>query len=211
MPFLRLRRSIQGQGGSSLIELLVAMPIAVFLLGMVVQALGEAGTKQQTIEHRTEALSAGQESLERMTREIRQAGWVYFRSSSVVDLDSSVRPAPTASSVKKLVRYDCSADVCTRSEGPATAYPPPSSPAFVKSQVVLGDPASDPRGRYGQIQGQDVFRPFRVNATTGAAETDYFDPDYLQVRLQLDIKDRRSVPLVLEDGVTLRNRSNFAG
>src|SRR5215210_4614037 len=105
MPYLRLRRLVQGQGGSTLIELLVAMPIAIVLLGLVVQSLGTAGRDQQDIERRTEALTNGNLGLERMTRELPQADWVYFRSSSVVDLSGPVRATPTSTSVKRLVRY----------------------------------------------------------------------------------------------------------
>src|SRR3954454_3208193 len=130
MPYHRLRRLIQGQGGSTLIELLVAMPIAILLLAVVVQDLGVAGRKQRDMERRTVALSQGQIGLERMTRELRQANWVYVRSSSTIDVDVMVRSGPTATSVHKLVRYDCSGVGCIRYEGIATAYPPPATPSF---------------------------------------------------------------------------------
>lgn len=201
---------IRGQGGSTLIELLVAMPIAIVLLGLVVQALGNAGISQQDIERRSEALTQGQLKLESMTREIRAADWVYFRSSSVVDIDARVRATATSSSVHRLVRYDCSGEVCTRSEGAPTSFPPPAAPAFASTRVVLGDPAADVRGRGGQITGHDIFAPTRLDSATGKATPDFVTPDFVFVRLQLAVK-RRKAPIVLEDGVSLRNRSTFAG
>ena len=199
---------IQGQGGSTLIELLVAMPIAVLLLGLVVQALGNAGQEQQDVERRTEALTSGQLSLERMTREIRQANWVYFQSSSVMDLEVGVRATASASSVPRFVRYDCTTEVCTRSEGAATSYPPPANPSFVSTVRWIGDPASDLGGRNGRIIAHDIFSPTSTDAGTGVAAPDFLDPDFVGVRLTLEVKGRKE-PLILEDGVNVRNRSGF--
>lgn len=210
MPSHPPRRLIQGQGGSTLIELLVAMPIAVMLLGLVVQALGNAGQGQQDIERRTEALTQGQIGLERMTREIRQADWVFFRSSSLVDLQAPVRPGASASSVPRLVRYDCTGEVCSRSEGAATAYPPPAVPTFTRTSTVVGAPKADVGSRYGQITGHDIFRPSHVDSATGARTADFLAPDYLQVSLRLAVRGRKE-PVDLEDGVNLRNRTTFAG
>lgn len=200
---------IQGQGGSTLIELLVAMPIALLLIGVILQALGAAGRNQQDIENRTETLTKGQIQLERMTHEIRAADWVYFRSSSVVDIQARVRSTPTSSAVKRIVRYDCSGEVCVRSEGTPTLFPPPNSPTFTASSAFLGEPSSDKGSRAGQIIGHDIFRPTKVDAATGASTVNYAEPDFLFVRLRLAVKGRED-PVVLEDGVSLRNRSTFA-
>lgn len=216
MPFHRLRRLVQGQGGSTLIELLVAMPIAIVLLGLVVQSLGTAGRDQQDIEGRTEALTNGQIGLERMTRELRQATWVYFRSSAMVDLNVPVRATTTGTGTDRLVRYDCTADICERFEGPPVTYPPASSPSFTKSQRVLGADAQTLGERDGFIVNHDIFRPTDVDPVTGARTVDFVDPDFLFIRIQLAYRDRRldseagrRSPLVLEDGVSLRNRSTY--
>src|SRR4051794_9666207 len=113
MPDHRLRRLVQGQGGSTLIEMLVAMPLAVLLMGVVIQGLGTASIRQQDVERRTEAAQQAQTGLERMTRELRSAGWVYFSSSSVIDMDALVRPSSTGTSAHRHVRYDCSGGTCT--------------------------------------------------------------------------------------------------
>lgn len=218
MPTFRLRRLVHGQGGSTLIELLVAMPIAIVLLGLVIQSLGTAGRDQQDIEGRTEALTNGQIGLERMTRELRQANWVYFRSSAVVDMDVNVRATATATGASRLVRYDCSTGACERSEGAAVTYPPPSVPTFSSTRVVIGDSQNTTGDRDGQVVNHDVFRPMSVDASTGARTVNFVSPAFLTIRLQLAFRDRRLnyvngriAPLVLEDGVSLRNRTNFAG
>ncbi|MEJ7893111.1 MAG: hypothetical protein WKF94_10765 [Solirubrobacteraceae bacterium] len=186
------------------------MPIAVMLLGLVVQALGNAGLHQQDIERRTEALTNGQLGLERMTREIRQAEWLYFRSSSVVDIEVGVRPSATASATPRLVRWNCSTDVCERSEGNPTTYPPPTAPVFVKTSTEIGSPSADTGARYGLITGHDVFQPTSIDPQTGAASVNFLDPDFLIVRLRLETEGRGE-NLALEDGVSLRNETTFAG
>jgi type II secretory pathway pseudopilin PulG len=207
MPNHRLRRLVRGQGGSTLIELLVAMPLAVLLLGLVTEGLGAAGLSQRDVERRTAALTQAQLGLERMTRELRQAEWLYFRSSSVVDIDALVRPGPTAHSGHRLVRYDCSGIACVRSEGPPVAYPPPPGPVFTTSSVVVGAPAGDATTRYGMVVGHDVFQPTRVDAT-GRNVPELVDPDAVEVHLRIRVK-YRTAPVELVDGVSLRNRSTF--
>jgi hypothetical protein len=197
---------------------MVAMPIAILLLGLVFQSLGTAGQDQQDIEGRTETLTNGQIGLERMTRELRQASWVYFRSSGVVDMDVPVRVSATSTSVHRLVRYDCSGATCNRSEGPAVAYPPPAVPTFAATQTAIGNPPSDAFGLDGEVVNHDVFRPSHIDPDSGVRTTDFVAPDFVLVRLQLAYRARRGdltlaerFPVVLEDGVSLRNRTTFAG
>jgi type II secretory pathway pseudopilin PulG len=218
MPYPRLRRMVQGQGGSTLIELLVAMPIAMVLLAAVIQSLGTAGRDQQDIERRTEALTNGQIGLERMTREFRQATWLYFRSSSVVDLNVRVRAAASSHGVYRLVRYDCSGDTCQRSEGAPVAYPPPSTPSFSTTSTAIGDPSGTVGNLNGQVVSHDIFFPSHIDPATGVDSPNFLKPDFVRVRLQIAFADRpqstrRSVdkPIVLEDGVSLRNATTFAG
>jgi type II secretory pathway pseudopilin PulG len=202
---------IRGEGGSTLIELLIAMPIALLLLGASLDALGHTGQQQQDIERRTQAQDVGQNGLERMTRELRQATWVYFRSSSIVDLNVKVRATPTSSGVYRLVRWDCSGDTCIRYEGSAQTYPPLPSPTFTSSQVEIGSPSTDTKGRDGQIVGHDIFHPTHVDPTTGAITTNFVNPDFVSVRLQLAYRSKTAGVLELSDGVSLRNRTTFSG
>lgn len=210
MPSNRLRRLVQGQGGSTFIELLIAMPIAVVLLGLVVQALGNAGLHQQDVEHRTEALSNAQIGLERMTVDVRQADWVYFRNSSVVDVLTPVRSSATATATMRIVRWDCTGEVCLRREGPATGYPPPTTPLLTKTETVIGAPSADSGARYGLITGHDIFFPQRLDPSTGVSTTDFLQPDFLLIRLRLEVEGHGET-IVIEDGTSLRNRTNYAG
>jgi Tfp pilus assembly protein PilW len=194
-----------------LIELLVAMPIAVLLIGIVVGALGAAGRSQLDVEHRTEGLSQGQIGLERMTRELRQAQWVLFRSGSVIDLQVPVRAPGATTGTPRLVRYDCSTTACIRSEGPQTTYPPSSNPTFTSSAIVVGTAADDVANRAGRVASPDVFYPQRLDAA-GKAVTDYVDPTMITVKLRLDVagSSGKVRQILLVDGVALRNRSTFS-
>jgi Tfp pilus assembly protein PilW len=193
-----------------MIELVIAMPIAILLIGVIVATLGSAGRSQQDVERRGEALSQGQIGLERMTRELRQAQWVVFRSSSIVDFQAPVRAAGAAASTPRLIRYDCSGTACIRSEGPSTAYPPPAAPGFTASAVVVGALESDPASRAGRVASQDVFFPQRVTAA-GKTTADYVDPTEMQIKLRLDVGGAAGAirRILLVDGVALRNRSTF--
>jgi type II secretory pathway pseudopilin PulG len=212
MPYYRRRRLVQGQGGSTLIELLVAMPIAVMLLGLVIQSLGQASLDQQDVERRSQMQIDGQVGLERMTREIRQATWLRFRSTAVIDLNVRVRASAASTGTYRLVRYDCSGDTCMRYEGAPVAFPPPESPVFTSSRVAIAANPSEGEARRGQIINHDIFHPTRVDPATGTAVPDYVTPDFLSVRLQIQINrlhDAEPRRVVLEDGVSLRNRAGF--
>ena len=215
MPGHRLRRLIQGQGGSTLIELLVAMPLSVLLLGIVIQALGVAGRREQDLERRTETVQQAELGLERMTREIRSASWVYFSSSSVVDIDTLVRTDPTATSVHRHVRYDCSGSACIRYEGAPVSYPPLAGSSFDRSRTIIGALVGDcaicgdqTRSRVGFLIAHDIFLPQRIGAS-GQPVTDFVNPNVLQIRVRLRLPQRTET-VEVRDGVSLRNQSDFA-
>lgn len=209
MPDLSRLRLVQGQGGSTLIELLVAMPLAVALLGLVTQAFVTGSTDQRDLERRTAVLADANTGLERMTREVRQARWVYFRSSQVVDMEAMVRATTTAQAVPRHVRYDCSSGACVRHEGSQIAFPPPQERVWSSSTVMLGTPAGDASGASARVLGTDVFVPRRVDPATGATTVDYLRPDLLHIRLKVGVPGLAR-PLELADGVSLRNATNFA-
>jgi type II secretory pathway component PulJ len=214
MPPVRQRGLIHGQQGSTLIELLVAMPIAILVLGIIVQALGTATSDQQDIERRAQMQTDAQIGLERMTHELRQSTWVRFRSTSVIDMNVRVRATPGSAGIYRLVRYDCSGETCLRREGAQVSYPPPENPTFQSAVAVIGSPKAETGGRRGQIVSHDIFRPTRVNPDTGEATPDFVTPDFVGIRLRMEIEQlRKSRParrLLLEDGVSLRNRTEYA-
>jgi type II secretory pathway pseudopilin PulG len=209
MPDLSRLRLIRGQGGSTLIELLVAMPMAVALLGLVSQAFVTGSQDQRRLERRAAALYQAHNGLERMTREMRQANWVYFTSSQIVDLEAMVRRTTTSDAVQRHVRYDCSAGYCTRYEGPAVPYPPSVAAIWESSALAIGSPPGDPLKFDGKVLGSNIFVPKRVDPVTGATEVNYLDPDLLHIRLLIRVNGLKK-PIEIADGVSLRNRTNFA-
>lgn len=198
MPVRRpLGVSIRGQGGSTLIELLVAMPCAVIAVLIALGALQDAGTGQARTQKREDALRVVQSGVERMTREIRQADWVFFRSSSEVDLGARVRRPGTASAVPRLVRYSCAGTACRRLEGPPVAFPPPATAAVADTGVVLSG-----------LRGTLVFQPQRIDPATGRSVADFTTPDSVFVRVLADIEGFDH-PLELKDAASLRNATRF--
>ena len=209
MPDLSRLRLIRGQGGSTLIELLVAMPIAVALLGLVTQAFVTGSGDQRRLERRAATLAHANTGLERMTRELRQANWVYFRSSQVVEAEAMVRANAVTQARKRLVRYDCSSGACWRLEGAPVAFPPPASVVFETSQRVIGAAPGDTVSSVGRVLAHDVFVPKRVDVTTGRTVVDYLQPDVLHIVLRISVKGLAK-PIELADGVSLRNTTKFA-
>lgn len=186
------------------------MPIALALLGVAIHALGQAGLRQQDIERRTEAQTSAQLGLERLTRELRQADWVFFRNSAVIDMQVGVRATATGSATPHLVRWDCSTDVCERYEGGATPNPPPAAPTFTRHTTEIGSVSGDSGARYGLVAGPDVFFPAVIDPATGTQTVNPLVPaQFMRIRLRMEIKGRGEY-FVLEDGVSLRNTTTFA-
>ena len=209
MPHLSRLRLIRGQGGSTLIELLVAMPMAVALLGLVTQTFVDGSADQRRLERRGAALKQANVGLERMTKELRQANWVHFFSSQVVDAEAMVRSSTTAEAVPRHIRYDCSTGACWRYEGPQVSYPPGRAAVWTASSVLIGARPGDTGDLTGRVLSQDVFVPKRVDAVTGRTVVDYLAPDLLHIRLRIGVKGLQK-PLELADGVSLRNTTKYA-
>ena len=211
MPFLgRMRSLVLGQGGSTLIELLVAMPAGVLLLLVSMAAFESAGKSQRDVEQRSHSVMEATMAMERMTRELRQADWVLFRSSQVLEADTVVRVNGTA--VRRYVRYECTGrgvdrlgtdigGACERFEGDPVAYPPPlNSPATSTGVLIEG------------FEGLDVFHPQSVSETTGETYVDFSDPALVTIRLRMrgGSGDARRI-VEIRDGVALRNRARAGG
>ena len=209
MPHLSRLRLIRGQGGSTLIELLVAIPMAVALLGLVTQAFVTSSKDQRRLERRTAALNQANTGLERMTRELRQANWVYFTSSQMVDAEAMVRATTTSQAVPRHVRYDCTSGTCWRYEGPQVPFPPTPAAAFDRSSVIVGAPPNDAGSYLGRVLGHDIFVPKRVNPSTGETIVDYLEPTLLHIRMKIAVQGLEK-PLELADGISLRNTTKFA-
>ena len=217
----RRRRAVSGQEGSTLIELLVTMPFAVLMGIIAMNMFGEAAQSQRDIETRSHGVMEAEVGLERMTRELRQATWVFVRSSLVIDMDTFVRASGSNAAVHRLVRYDCSTRSvratgsvtvdeggrCLRYEGPPVAWPPPATAPVTLTGTLIE-----------RFDGTDVFTAHRVDPATGqtvaaslnAPPGDANAPSLLTIRIRMNAgEDRRTAEI--RDGVTLRNATGYAG
>jgi type II secretory pathway pseudopilin PulG len=137
-PVILRRRLGADQSGHTLVELLVALPIALIVLSVALLAL-ETTVRQ---EHRTRDHSATlrdqQVGLERMTRELREATSFTFLTSQKVEFEAYLRSAGGL----RRIRYDCSSGTnCLRLEGP------------------VGGTVSGPTPIIDALENPDVFEP----------------------------------------------------
>lgn len=187
------------QRGFTLVELLLVMTMSLVCAGAGLSLLGLVGQRNLENARHSDRISRTQISLETMMRELRQANWLQFQSSLVVDVSVPVRPDASTPATERLVRYDCTAGVsCSRSEGPPTAFPPPAAPAFETSRVVIE--ALRP--------GSMVFTPQHVDPGTGSVSPRYVNPTTIAVTVEVLVEGRER-PIRLEDTVTLRNATSF--
>ena len=189
--------------GVSLAEYLVVLPLSLLVLGLALGGFEQGVRRSQEVDLRSQAMASLQVGLERMTRELRQASWVHFSSSAIVDFETMVR-TDAGTAVARHVRYDCSPASqtyaslgltdCLRSEGPPTAYPPTTAPSGTAVRIVEG------------VAWPSVFVPRRMDTTTGLIKTDFVTPDQLEIRLRVSRRTMKR-PIDLRGSVALRNRA----
>jgi len=205
----RHRVLISCQQGSTLVELMVTIPFALIVALASLHTFGQASEGQKRVETRAHAVMDTQVALERMTRELRQATWVSFRTSQIAEMNTFVRPGSSGVAVQRFVRYDCSAralnvngrDIggrCVRLEGSPVAYPPPVNAPAARTHTLIDG-----------FQGLDVFHPQSVDPVTGQTRADYLKPTLLTIRMKVKAGDGRRV-VEVRDGVSLRNATRFA-
>jgi prepilin-type N-terminal cleavage/methylation domain-containing protein len=172
---VRFFRRLREQSGFTLVELLVAMPIALLVLSMAMLAVGTTVRNEQRAREHTEALRQQQIGLEQLTRELREATSFQFLTSQLVEFNAYVRTSGTGELRK--IRYDCtSGKHCVRQEGPVSGT--------VSGNTIIIDALENP----------DVFEP----------QPDFVNPRYVGIVAQVRIaQDRRLI--TLRDGVDLRN------
>jgi type II secretory pathway pseudopilin PulG len=169
------RSRARSEAGFTLVELLVAMPLALIVIFAAYGALSQAHRSQTETRIRAEGLRQQQVGLERMTRELRHATSFQYLTSQVVEFDAFVRGG--GGSMLR-IRYDCSAGTyCERRVGPA------------------GGPVAGSGTRLiDALENPDVFDP----------EPNFLNPRYVSVTAAVRIAaDRQRI--VLRDGVDLRN------
>jgi hypothetical protein len=174
-----LRSRLAREGGVSLVELLVVIPMMVIVL-LGIYALYNVGVHgQQQNDRRVTTLLREQNGLERMTREMRQAVSFTPVSSQVLDAVTYVRPSSGAASVQRRVRYECLDGACKRWEGP------PGGALDTGPETVIAN-----------LQNPDVFffSPDSVN------------PTFVSVKLEVSVQGATN-PISLDGGFALRNQA----
>jgi type II secretory pathway pseudopilin PulG len=170
-----LPRRLQDQSGFTLVELLVAMPIAMIVLSLAMVSVATVVRNEQRSRDHKETLRAQQVGLEQLTRELREATSFTFLTSQLVEFNGWVRTGGTA--VQRRIRYDCSSGThCVRQEGPVNGA--------VSGNRILIDALENP----------DVFEP----------QPDFANPRYVGVVARVRIPGDRHL-ITMRDGVDLRN------
>jgi prepilin-type N-terminal cleavage/methylation domain-containing protein len=175
-------RFLGDQRGMTLIELLVAMPLALLLLFAALNAMDVTAKNQSRITKRSQAATQAKVGLDRMVREVREADSLTLLSSQIIEIVTPVRPTTGTSSYAgnlRLVRYDCTGGRCTRYEGPKTG------PVGTTGKVLVSD-----------VRNQDVFAP----------TPDFVNPTFLGIKLRIAITGQSNT-LNVTDGVNLRNKA----
>ena len=191
---------MRDQRGFTLLELMLAMTMSLVAAGAGLSLLGIVGQRNVDVARHSDRVSRAQVSLEAMTRELRQASWLQFHSSLVIDAQVPVRPDPALPATERLVRIDCTTGTtCERLEGPPTGYPPPTNPVFETRRAAIEN----------LRPGSVVFTPQAVDPDTGATETRYINPTTIAVSIEVIVPDWDD-PVRLDDTVTLRNATTFA-
>jgi type II secretory pathway pseudopilin PulG len=167
------------RGEITLVELLVAAPIALILLTATLTLQLASGREQERTNDRAQSLLQQRQGLERMTRELRQATSITPTSSVAVDAVVWLRPPGGGESEQRQVRYDCSGQACVRREGPVGS-------SLGASVVVVAD-----------VLNADVFD----------FQPDLVNPTYVTITLEVRVKTATN-PISLHDGVALRNLVN---
>lgn len=187
----------RGQEGFTLIELLTVAGVLAMVVAAVFGLYRVAAKEQSRVQSGASGLQAQRIGIEKMTRELRDAGTVCqvhptcdssFSNSTSIDFQTCTAVSSTGCSTV-WVRYNCSgssaqavppaltARACLRSES--------TSPGGLGSaeSILIGNVATSPTG---------VFT--------------FTAPAYVTVSVQV-ITEAGSNPISIQDGVRLRNAS----
>lgn len=197
----RLRRRIRAldsEAGMTLIELLVAMVMAMVVVGGASAMLISAVQRQPEQSKQAQNISTARYELERITRDLRNGVNVTSAASNGISFVARVRrttcggSVPTSSSAPAIqcqILYSCTTTTCTRTERAVGA-----TSGGASSTVVTG------------INSSEVFcfvpstnsDPTECGAAKGGTA-----PTYVGVTLRVP-NPARSGALTISDGATLR-------
>lgn len=185
----RLRKQ-SGEGGFTLVELLVASMMGVVVMGAVASLVISAVRQQPKISKEAQNVSNARWMLERLTHELRNGIAVNENSTaSKLIFDGYVRRGtcggtttlPAGSpAIKCRITYECSTSACTRKETTT------SSTAGVAKTVFSG------------LASNQLFTYVPNNLEPETAT-------YVKATLQLPDPTDAGSPLVISSGTSLRN------
>jgi type II secretory pathway pseudopilin PulG len=179
-------RNKRGEGGYTLVELLVAAAMGVVVMGAVASLMISAVREQPKISKESQNVTSARWMLERLTHELRNGISVKEGTASKISFEGYVRhsscggstmlPSNT-SAIKCRITYECSTSACTRKEtSPATT-------TGVATPIFSG------------LASNQIFTyvPSVANAT------------YVKATLRLPDPTDAGSPLVISSGTSLRN------
>ena len=161
-----------------MIELLTVLPmLAIVLLG--IYALSDVGAKsQRRASARTASLERGQNGIERLTREMRQATDFTPVSSQILDATTYVRPSDGGASVAA------------------------AGPLRVPRRRL---PALGGTGRRDARHGPgDRDRRSRRTRTSSSSRPNSVNPTFVSMKVEVGVNGANN-PIVLDGGFELRN------
>jgi type II secretory pathway pseudopilin PulG len=181
----RLRRP-RGEGGHTLVELLVAATMGVVVMGAVASLLISAVREQPKISKEAQNVSSARWMLERLTHELRNGIVVKEGTASKISFEGYVRHATCGGSavlsasspaIKCRITYECSTTACSRKE---------SNP---ETTTGLAKPV------FSGLTSNQIFTyvPSAANAT------------YVKATLRFPDPTDAASPLVISSGASLRN------
>jgi type II secretory pathway pseudopilin PulG len=182
----RLRKP-KGEGGFTLVELLVSSAMGVVVMGAVASLVISAVREQPKISKEVQNVSSARWMLERLTHELRNGKEVKEGTTSRISFVGYVRRttcggstalAASSPSIECRITYECSTTACTRKE-----TIPSVSTGGVAKQIFSG------------LASNQIFTyvPSVANAT------------YVKATLRLPDPTSAGSPLVISSGASLRN------
>jgi type II secretory pathway pseudopilin PulG len=185
----RLRRP-KGEGGFTLVELLVSSAMGVIVMGAVASLVISAVREQPKISKEVQNVSNARWMLERLTHELRNGKEVKEGTASRISFVGYVRRttcggstalAASIPSIECRITYECSTTSCTRKETiPSVSIGGVAKPIFsgLASNQIF------------------TYAPNATNATTAT---------YVKATLRLPDPTDAGSPLVISSGASLRN------
>lgn len=153
----RRLRTVRGEAGLTLVELLVASVMGVVLVGATGPLLLGAMRSQPGISERTADVQTARWVMERLTRELRGGIVIDKATPSSVSFQAYVRrtacggttePSSSSPPIKCEVTYSCSGTSCTRLEAAPGVYTGTTKTIFTglnnSSSVFTYSPATTP-------------------------------------------------------------------